>query len=228
MNTNSPKPDSPQTQLYLALQRLRTNAQRIFDKVPVRDWAETLAEADAALEAYSEPIREEQLSDEQAVLNKTYGDGIKDAARIASLFSVKPGASIHPDIPWEKMNETAKMIAHTTAQQISWAILESAPTVPVEDLPKPEPNPQPASAIELVQQEEPRKPHPFAKTRGSGWFWCHTPRSQTQSPRWDVYYINAQWGANVGLRYIRTDNFDDVVGPLETPVDPQPLGSEKS
>lgn len=36
--------------LRSALERLRRNAQRIFDKVPVRDWAETLAEADAVLE----------------------------------------------------------------------------------------------------------------------------------------------------------------------------------
>jgi hypothetical protein len=33
-----------------ALERLRDNAKRIFDKVLVRDWAETLAEADAVLE----------------------------------------------------------------------------------------------------------------------------------------------------------------------------------
>ena len=37
-----------------ALERLRKNAARIFDKVPVRDWAETLAEADRALKETSE------------------------------------------------------------------------------------------------------------------------------------------------------------------------------
>lgn len=36
-------------ELTSALERLRANAQRIFDKVPVKDWDETLAEADAAL-----------------------------------------------------------------------------------------------------------------------------------------------------------------------------------
>lgn len=35
--------------LRLALERLLANSERIFDKVPVRDWAETLAEARAAL-----------------------------------------------------------------------------------------------------------------------------------------------------------------------------------
>jgi hypothetical protein len=32
-----------------ALDRMRNNAQHIFDKLPVRDWDETLAEADAVL-----------------------------------------------------------------------------------------------------------------------------------------------------------------------------------
>ncbi len=36
-------------ELLSALFRLRNNAKRIFDKTPVRDWAETLVEADAAL-----------------------------------------------------------------------------------------------------------------------------------------------------------------------------------
>lgn len=33
----------------MALERLRTNCQYIFDKKTVRDWAETLAEVDAVL-----------------------------------------------------------------------------------------------------------------------------------------------------------------------------------
>lgn len=44
------------------------------------------------------------------------------AAVTATMFTLKPDRSIHPDIPWDKMNETAKMIAHTTAQQIAYAI----------------------------------------------------------------------------------------------------------
>jgi hypothetical protein len=35
--------------LRAALERLLANAEHIFDKKPVRDWAETLAEARAAL-----------------------------------------------------------------------------------------------------------------------------------------------------------------------------------
>ena len=63
---------------------------------------------------------------------RTYADGIRDAARIASHFTAGPNARIHPDISWEQMNETAKMIAHTTAQQISWAIEESVSS-PIEE-----------------------------------------------------------------------------------------------
>lgn len=38
--------------LYLALERIQLNAKRIFQQRSVRDWEETLAEADAAIESY--------------------------------------------------------------------------------------------------------------------------------------------------------------------------------
>jgi hypothetical protein len=44
---------------------------------------------------------------------------LERASRTASLFTVNPDRSIHPDIPWEKMTEAAQMVAHTTAQQIA-------------------------------------------------------------------------------------------------------------
>ena len=59
--------------------------------------------------------------------------------------------------------------------------------------------------------KEARKPEPFVKTMGSGWFWCHRGND------WIVCYINASWGALVDGYYVRTDNFDAVVGPLEAP-----------
>lgn len=49
---------------------------------------------------------------------------IREAARIASHFSLKPDRSIHPDITWDQMSEQAKLITHTTAQQIAGEILE--------------------------------------------------------------------------------------------------------
>ncbi|WP_348269730.1 hypothetical protein P8936_16405 [Edaphobacter paludis] len=53
--------------LWSALDRLRKNAQHIFDGKAVRDWAETLAEADAALAAVnaaeSLPVSSEQEID---------------------------------------------------------------------------------------------------------------------------------------------------------------------
>lgn len=54
----------------------------------------------------------------------TYEDGIRDAARIAASFSVKPDRSLHPDVPWDQMNETTKHVAHATAQSIADEILE--------------------------------------------------------------------------------------------------------
>lgn len=46
----------------------------------------------------------------------------KAAAIAASRFSVKPDRSLHPDIPWEQMNEAVKVAAHSTAQQIALEI----------------------------------------------------------------------------------------------------------
>lgn len=48
-------------------------------------------------------------------------------ARVASHFTIKPDASIYPDVPFEKMPETAKTIAHMTAQNIAAAIRERSP-----------------------------------------------------------------------------------------------------
>lgn len=56
---------------------------------------------------------------------------LEEAAMVASLFSVKPDRNIHPDVPWDAMGETAKMVTHTTAQQIAWEIRELA-SVPLE------------------------------------------------------------------------------------------------
>jgi hypothetical protein len=55
-----------------------------------------------------------------------YGTTLKErqrCARIASNFTLKQGRRIHPDIPWEEMNESAQAAAHTTAQQIATAIM---------------------------------------------------------------------------------------------------------
>ena len=61
---------------------------------------------------------------------------IKHAAHQASWFSGRPGARVHPDIPWDKMNESAKTAAHSTAQQIAMEIAElpyTPPAVEEED-----------------------------------------------------------------------------------------------
>ena len=43
-------------------------------------------------------------------------------AKIASAFTMKAGRNIHPDIAWDDMSESAKLVSHTTAQQIAAAI----------------------------------------------------------------------------------------------------------
>jgi hypothetical protein len=39
------------------------------------------------------------------------------------MFSMKPDRSIHPDIPWDQMDDAVKITAHTTAQQIAAEIM---------------------------------------------------------------------------------------------------------
>lgn len=70
--------------------------------------------------------------------------------------------------------------------------------------------------MQIVPDKSPLSKRPFVKTRGSGWFWCHRPMVGGSSD-WSVLYINALWGALIDGKYVRTDNFDDVVGPLEAP-----------
>jgi hypothetical protein len=48
----------------------------------------------------------------------------KQAAHVASMFTMKPDARIHPDIPFSQMNDASRIAAHTTAQQIAAEILE--------------------------------------------------------------------------------------------------------
>jgi hypothetical protein len=47
----------------------------------------------------------------------------KRCAAISSQFTMKPDTSIYPGVPFAQMNETAKMAAHTTAQQIAAEIM---------------------------------------------------------------------------------------------------------
>ncbi len=72
-------------------------------------------------------IRENQLV--AALSTRTEGvdgfdEGVEAAKNCAAMFTMKPDRSIHPDIPWDEMNDNAKMVSHTTAQQIAWAISE--------------------------------------------------------------------------------------------------------
>lgn len=57
---------------------------------------------------------------------ETRAAAIAECTRVASHFSVKPDRSLHPDIPWEQMNESVKMAAHSTAQQIAMEIRDLA------------------------------------------------------------------------------------------------------
>jgi hypothetical protein len=49
---------------------------------------------------------------------------IRRCAITASMFSIDKH-DIHPDIKWDDMTESAKMINHTTCQQVSMQILDN-------------------------------------------------------------------------------------------------------
>lgn len=60
--------------------------------------------------------------DGQQSLIRELGDALNKSWQLASAFSMRPNASCHPDVPYAEMNETAKTVMHTTAQQIAWEI----------------------------------------------------------------------------------------------------------
>lgn len=47
-----------------------------------------------------------------------YQMGLEAAANAASMFSANH-SPIHPDIAWNNMNDSAKMVMHTTCQQVA-------------------------------------------------------------------------------------------------------------
>lgn len=49
---------------------------------------------------------------------------IRECAYIASMQSIQK-RPIHPDILWEDMSETAKMVNHTTCQTVAQAIVDA-------------------------------------------------------------------------------------------------------
>jgi hypothetical protein len=60
-------------------------------------------------------------------INEMHARAAWNAAILAACnqsanFSVRPGASIYPGLPWDGMNESSKTAAHTTAQQIAMEI----------------------------------------------------------------------------------------------------------
>jgi uncharacterized protein with HEPN domain len=67
-------------------------------------------------------------------IQAAYVFALKRAAGEAGLFTVREGRSIHPDIPWDKMSETAKTVAHTTAQQISMELSNLAEDIESEEV----------------------------------------------------------------------------------------------
>lgn len=91
------------------------------------DWTlQQIAERiiDEPFRAKGEDVRERQIAMILTWLETVQRQERRRSARIAALFTMGPDAQIHPDIKWADMNESARIAAHTTAQQIAIEILE--------------------------------------------------------------------------------------------------------
>jgi hypothetical protein len=94
----------------------------------VADQAATIAELRAEIEDDNTAVRtvakecRDMDADEIRNLKATVEqltEGLRLCPAIASMWSMKPSRSLHPDIPWEKMNESSQTAAHSAAQQIA-------------------------------------------------------------------------------------------------------------
>jgi len=97
--------------------RIITIADEASGLHPVQSPEDALTRIERALFGYRAA-----LAEKDAALREARATALEEAADLASRFSVKADRSIHPDIPWDRMSETAKTTAHTTAQQIAAAI----------------------------------------------------------------------------------------------------------
>lgn len=74
---------------------------------------------------------EQEISDLMASNKEAIRDAVaaerEACAKVAAMYSINR-EPIHPDIPVEQMNETAKLVYHTTCQHVAAAIrARSAP-----------------------------------------------------------------------------------------------------
>lgn len=102
---------------YAAMHREDSNLARCYldMKLQINELRDELAEESGLAQ---------RLGQKVMAAERLLGEERKRCANIASAFTIKPDRSIHPDIPWDKMSEQAQMVAHTTAQQIAYAIRE--------------------------------------------------------------------------------------------------------
>lgn len=88
----------------------------------------------AALEKEVEELKERHMDDTDTAMDRAaavltqhfkrgYLAGREAGAKVAALYTQDQDAkSIHPDVPYRQMSETARMVAHMTAQNIAYAI----------------------------------------------------------------------------------------------------------
>ncbi len=77
--------------------------------------------ADPRPEIARQAVHEEALKriEDVSEFERGVRAGLRRASQEASQFSVRVNKNLHPDIPWDKMSDSAKLIAHMVAQCIS-------------------------------------------------------------------------------------------------------------
>lgn len=100
-----------------------TQANKIWTSGEVPQALRIMDDANRYIDDLSPDLLRAELERVRAEAYKSgVNDGLKKARKIASLFSMKKDRSLHPDIPWEKMNESVQIASHSTAQQIALEI----------------------------------------------------------------------------------------------------------
>lgn len=79
---------------------------------------------DEPFRAKGEDVRGRQIAMILGWLETVERQERKRNATTAALFTMGEDARIHPDVPWASMSESARAVAHSTAQIIATRIME--------------------------------------------------------------------------------------------------------
>ena len=99
---------------------VREAAKRLREAFPIHRHCTMCPDLHDGIRTLLATLDEEEKAPDTAIAREArLRQALARCPSIASRFTVRPDAQIHPDIPWAQMNESARTAAHTTAQQIA-------------------------------------------------------------------------------------------------------------